>query len=155
MGLLCTNHEPTGQDILRLLMKCATKKLQRFAIGILAILSLCVSAVAACACDHHNSEPRPERSCHGTTASGHHEKTVAKQNSFIGETCVCLPSATKLSVKTEGFKLKKSPAATAVDPQGESPAFFSSAPPVRDNSAIVFRIDSRSESPPARGPPLT
>ena len=135
-------------------MKRATGKLQRFVIGLLAILSLCVSAVAACACDHHNSDPQPERSCHGTATSKRHHEPVAKQNASVSETCVCLPPATKLSVKAEGFKLKKHTAATTVDSQLESPAFYSLAPDINNESATRSRSDFRSESPPARGPPV-
>ena len=136
-------------------MKRAVEKLQRFVIGSLAILSLCVSSVAACACDHHDSEPQPERSCHGTTPSAHHEKPSATPGPSISENCNCVPIATKLSVKTEGFKLKKHTAETAFDSKLESPTFYSSVPSVNDESAVAILVDSRSQSPPARGPPVS
>ncbi len=85
-------------------MTKAVKRIRRAVIGILAVLSLTVSSVAACACTHH-SEPTEEKpSCHG---GGHDDAKPDLSRPRVSETCVCIPFANELSVKGESFKLKK------------------------------------------------
>jgi hypothetical protein len=135
-------------------MKTAAVKLQRFAVGILAVLSLSVSSVAACACSHHEAGVQPEQSCH-STASHHSKPKTAPTGHHVSESCVCVLSAAKLSVKAEGFKLKKHEAASSAGTSIESTRFYSAA--VATATAVDPQSYSSSfyNSTAARGPPLT
>ena len=135
-------------------MKAVTVRIQRYAIGILAVLSLFVSSVSACACSHHAAEVQPEQSCHST--SGHHNKPkTAPTGHHVSESCVCILSANKLSVKAEGFKLKKNQTASVAETGVESARFYSAAP--ANSTTVDQRSYSSSfyNSAAARGPPLT
>ena len=79
-------------------------RIQKIAIGILAVLSLSVSSVAACSCSHYGVETQSGKSCHG---DNHEKKEQDLRSPRIGESCVCVQPTTELSTKSESFKLKK------------------------------------------------
>ena len=81
-------------------------RIQKIAIGILAVLSLSVSSVAACSCSHHGAETQSSKSCHGES---HKKKEQDLKSPRMGESCVCLQPTTRLSAKSESFKLKLAP----------------------------------------------
>ena len=136
-------------------MTKAMKKIRRLVIGILAVLSLAASSVAACTCSHHSTEPPEEKkSCHG---GGHDESSRADLNRpRIGETCVCLPFATELLVKGESFKLKKHVAAARTAPPLFKPEELRTLDRVVDagpESGFYELLFSNLNF--SRGPPLT
>jgi hypothetical protein len=88
-------------------MKNAAQRLRQFFIGILAVLSLSASPVAACACSHHAAEPEPQKSCHSPAPTKHENHGPSATTPSFGESCLCAQPAIKLSVKAEGFKFKK------------------------------------------------
>ena len=88
-------------------MRNATPRIRQLLIGMLAMLSLSVSSVAACACSHHVQDPQPERSCHAPVPQKHYDDDAVETAASFEESCVCVQKAIKLSVKSEGFKLKK------------------------------------------------
>jgi hypothetical protein len=95
-------------------MKSKAKRIRQILIGLAALLGLSVSSVSACTCAHHRESAEPSHSCH-QTANGHHsEDSESVAAPSFDEICVCVPHATKLSVKSEGFKLKKHPAMFAL-----------------------------------------
>src|SRR5688500_9630439 len=97
-------------------MRFRVTRIRQISIGILAVLSLFVSSVSACACSHHEQSSQPEqKSCHGADAAPDKhlvspvvEPAIDSGPSFE-ETCFCIQPAIKLSVKGEGFKFKKHP----------------------------------------------
>ena len=89
-----------------LMMQRTRKRIKQFAVALLAVLSLSVASVAACACSHHAVPSEPKASCHGPT----HQTVEADSGSpAFNESCNCLIASTELSVKAETFKLKKLP----------------------------------------------
>jgi hypothetical protein len=88
-------------------MRTALGRIQRIAIGILAVLSLSVSSVAACSCSHHGAETQPSKSCHGDSHEKHQKKEQDLRSPRMGESCVCIQATTQLYAKSESFKLKK------------------------------------------------
>ena len=138
-------------------MKPAMRRIKQLTIGLLAILSLSVSSVAACMCSHHEpSEKAETRSCHGP-AKSHHAPTAdtPEKHSRFSESCTCLPLSTDLSVKSEGFKLKKHAVAAAEVLDLAARAFYSPTPVGRSATSLhLYR--RRSDRPPSsRGPPLS
>ena len=92
-------------------MSKVTKRLRQFMIALAAVLGLSVSSgAAACACSHHGEPDAPKRSCHQETSSHHPKNDQKIVAPVVDEDCVCVPQATKRSVKSEAFKLKKQPA---------------------------------------------
>src|SRR5687767_4733393 len=90
-------------------MRKVTEKIQRIMIGLMAILSLTVSSVASCACTHHRQTVEPTKSSHAPARS-HAYETAANNSPSLAESCICIQPVIRLSVKSEGFKLKKHPA---------------------------------------------
>lgn len=138
------------------IMNTAMRRIKQVTIGILAVLSLSVSSVAACMCSHHEPTTETEtRSCHGPTKTSHHQNTDSKKHSYFDESCTCLPPSANLSVKSEGFKLKKHPSAVAGKVHVRQNGFYSPTPATK-----LYRLEllhaNRSDRPPsARGPPLS
>jgi hypothetical protein len=95
-------------------MKYKAKRIRQILMGLAALLGLSVSSVAACTCSHHRESPQPSHSCHQAANDHHSESGETIAAPAFNEICVCVPQATKLSVKSEGFKLKKHPADFAV-----------------------------------------
>jgi hypothetical protein len=120
------------------------------------MLSLSVSSLAACMCSHHKESDPPEaRSCHGPSKAHHGKSKAESKHSTFSENCTCLPPSTNLSVKSEGFKLKKHPAAVAETIVAQRFGFYSPATQVRPTRTDTVGI-RRSDRPPAsRGPPLS
>jgi hypothetical protein len=88
-------------------MTNAAQRLRQFFIGILAVLSLSASPVAACACSHHAAEPKAQKSCHSPAPKKHENHGPSTRTPSFCESCLCVQPAIKLSVKAEGFKFKK------------------------------------------------
>lgn len=88
-------------------MRTVMDRIRKIAIGILAVLSLSVSSVAACSCSHHGVETQSSKSCHG---DNHKEEQQDLKSPRMGESCVCIQPTTQLSTKSESFKLKLAPA---------------------------------------------
>lgn len=87
-------------------------KWRKVAAGALAVLSLFVSTVAACACTHHHPEKVLEAvetsSCHSES----HETGVKKQepsaDHFADASCECILDApSRVFVKSEKLKIEK------------------------------------------------
>ena len=137
-------------------MRKRTKQLQRLLISLAAVLSLSASPVAACMCSHHESEQEvPKRSCHGPANPEHHQKAEIGNSSSFTETCVCVPSATKLSVKSEGFKLKKQHASPVDLSDPASIRFYAQTVATEFVPATVFRDTRAHRLRPPRGPPAS
>jgi hypothetical protein len=133
------------------------RRIEQLAIGILAVLSLSVSSVGACMCSHHEPVAQAEtRSCHGPAKTQHNKKSSsAERHASFGESCNCVPPSTNLSVKAEGFKLKKHPAAAA-ETVLVSPAGFYSPVSELKEAGPQHTYRRRSDRPPSsRGPPLS
>lgn len=135
-------------------MRNATPRIRQLLIGILAVLSLSVSSVAACACSHHVDGPQPERSCHAAIPQKHHDNEAARTAPSFEESCVCLQKAIKLSVKSEGFKLKKHPAVFAGGPELTTPRFHSEIAFVTSDHSFLLWEASFIGSISSRGPPV-
>jgi hypothetical protein len=123
-------------------------------IGLAALLGLSVSSVAACTCVHHRESEEPSHSCHQTTNGHHSENSETVAAPSFEEICVCAPHATKLSVKSEGFKLKKHPAMFAVSAVRPAEGFrltriFLSAYSVSHSYPLQFSGAISSRGPPA------
>ena len=148
-------HFEPHRTIIQLVMRTALRKLRQITIGLMAILSLSVASVAACACSHHQSEAAPQLSCHSN--SGHHEqkKATPTGHHHISQSCECIPAATKLSVKAEGFKFKKHATVSSVSAASDVPGFYSTGPAKSAAIGRLFYTGSFYNSTTARGPPLT
>jgi hypothetical protein len=137
-------------------MTWVRRKSQKFLVALLATLGLCVSSVAACACSHHKEPEHPTESCHSTAPAPnqHHNESEPAAGLYVDETCVCSPAATRLSVKAEGFKLKKHPAVILSSLPGVGQLALRTV-----HTAATFEIerviprDSVRESASSRGPP--
>lgn len=136
-------------------MTTATQRIRQLFIGILAVLSLSVSSVAACACHHHVEDPQPEGSCHATVPPKHQDDDAVQTGPSFEESCVCVQQAIKLSVKSEGFKLKKQPSVFWSGFELAKPRFHSAiASPASDHSFRYWEkpfVGSLS----SRGPPVS
>jgi hypothetical protein len=130
------------------------KRLAEFLIGIGAVLGLAVSSVsAACSCSHHRESSTPAHSCHQETA-GHPEKILKSSSLVVDERCICIPQTAKLSVKSEGFKLKKHPGRFPVSLAIPAGLFYASG--VASISVLAssgYRPQFFGEAS-SRGPPL-
>jgi hypothetical protein len=134
-------------------MKYKAERIRQILIGLAALLGLSVSSVAACTCLHHRESPEPSHSCHQAANDHPSENRETIAAPAFDETCICGPQATKLSVKSEGFKLKKHPAIFGVATTGPADGY----------RAMGILISTRSVSPSywlqfsaavsSRGPP--
>jgi len=137
-------------------MKKQTKKIQRLVISLAAILSLSVSSIAACMCSHHEPEQKaPKHSCHGPAMPEVRDNAELENRPSFNETCVCIPPATKGSVKSEGFKLKKQPASLANVSDPTSIRFHAQTVVIEFGFAPVFRDTRAHRFRSPRGPPAS
>ena len=135
-------------------MKRATTRIRQLVIGIVAVLSLSVSSVAACACNHHLQSPTEELSCHGRSKKQHHDTADAPLLPSAGETCACVRSAAKESVKAEAFKWKKQAMHFAGFDLPDTEYSLINSVAIRfERTAVPTRTFSDSCS--SRGPPLS
>ena len=131
-------------------------RIQQLVIGTLAVLSLSVSSVAACMCSHHEPSKQTEtRSCHGPAKTHHDKATDQPKHSSFGENCNCVPRSANLSVKSEGFKLKKHVAAIAETARTARPEFYSPTPAITATRSVQINIRRPDRPPSSRGPPLS
>ena len=137
------------------IMRVKMRRIQRVAIGLLAIFSLSASSIAACTCSHHQEDPGPEKSCHGGTVSKKRHKTIPPTTSpSAGESCVCIQPATKLSVKSDPFKFKKQSTGDAAAPK-VVPVRFRLVSTIPDTELTVVDEIRFPGSKLSRGPPLS
>ena len=136
-------------------MRTATRRIRQLSIGILAVLSLSVSSVAACACDHHVSDPQTERSCHVTVPEEHHDDDAAQSLPSFEESCACVQKAIKLSVKSEGFKLKKHPSIFSSGFVSAKPRFHPAIGSVGSEHSLQLWEKPFVGSLSSRGPPVS
>jgi len=92
--------------------------LKQFVTSLLALLSLFVSTVSACTCEHHQAKTETEPpSCHAhpaktETAQNHDADSPETIKTSISEAgCVCFQTAPKVFAKSETVKFKKYAAA--------------------------------------------
>lgn len=135
-------------------MRNATPRIRQLLFGILAVLSLSVSSVAACACSHHVQDRQPERSCHAAGPQKHHGSGTAQTAPSFEESCVCLQKALKLSVKSEGFKLKKHPSVFAGGVELIKARFHSEVASLTSDHSFLLWEASFIGSVSSRGPPV-
>ncbi|HKP70068.1 MAG TPA: hypothetical protein VJV05_12345 [Pyrinomonadaceae bacterium] len=135
-------------------MRTAVRKLWQISVGVMAILSLSVASVAACACSHHQAESEPRASCH-SSSSHHKQKKTVPAGHHISQSCECVIAATKVSVKGEGFKLKKHAGASSATTAVKSARYYSPTPSTVTPSETSFYARSHYNTAGARGPPLT
>lgn len=136
-------------------MRTATQRIRQLFIGILAVLSLSVSSVAACACSHHVQDPQPERSCHTTVPQEHHDDDAVQTSPSFEEGCVCVQKAIKLSVKSEGFKLKKQLSVFAVGFPLTNPRSHSGIASLASDHSLRLLEKPFVGSLSSRGPPVS
>jgi hypothetical protein len=131
------------------------KRVAKLFIGLWAVFGLGVSSVsAACSCSHHRESSIPAHRCHQDTAGAESSNSTATFSMHFDERCICIPQAAKLSVKSEGFKLKKQPASFSVSPAIHAGHFHAGGIP-----AISFLASSHYRlhffgAVFSRGPPL-
>jgi hypothetical protein len=137
-------------------MRTATQRIRQLFIGILAALSLSVSSVAVCACDHHVLDRQPERSCHATASEKQHDLAdIAQTAPSFDESCVCVQKAIKLSVKAEGLKLKKQPSVLSGGFELAKPRFHSAIAFLASDHSLRHWDNPSTGSPSSRGPPVS
>ena len=137
-------------------MRTATQRIRQLFIGILAVLSLSVSSVAACACDHHVLDRQTERSCHATAPEKQHDLAdIAQTAPSFEESCVCVQKALKLSVKSEGFKFKKQPSIFSSAFELARPRFHSAIASVASGHSLQLWEKPFAGSLSSRGPPVS
>ena len=124
----------------------------------LAILSMSVSSIAACACSHHGQAAEAEtKSCHSpaSTSPQHNseETPVDSTGTSLGETCFCVRPALDTSVKAEAFKFKKAPLGSSTSPDLEPELFSSVVGGQILETSLVIRSKRFAGSKSTRGPP--
>ncbi|HEX8367188.1 MAG TPA: hypothetical protein VF604_01355 [Pyrinomonadaceae bacterium] len=135
-------------------------KLKQFAVSLLAVVSLFVSAVSACTCSHHQAKQETESpSCHehpAKTVRNHADDAPETTETTISEAgCVCFQTAPKAFAKSETVKFEKH--ATAISPL-TPPAAVISIPPIAavkiDFTKPFYLSDSFYNISPGRAPPV-
>jgi hypothetical protein len=133
--------------------------------AILAVLSLCVSSVAACACTHHHPvkvEVETEQSsCHGAAhhaEPGPQQETQAVESGkpdFADSSCECsVQAAPRAFVKKDNLKVAKPAIAQAVtDPETVLVLAGSYYTSTGFYSAELFVSDPHYNLTPGRAPP--
>lgn len=141
-----------------------TNRKKQMLMTLLAVLSLFVSAVSACACAHHTDNQSVELasvSCHGAEhgeVKAEAEQPPIPTGSFVGQDCACFVR-TPVQVIASKAEKKKSKVADASDDfvSVEINRFeFSAIPNV--NAPVFDRTRSYHSNPhlrsgPARAPP--
>jgi hypothetical protein len=142
-------------------------KLKQFALSLLALLSLFVSASAACACTHHQAKQETDSPAAASTSCHEHSEetqtgenggnTVSPETSetraFAGG-CVCFQSAPKVFAKSETVKFEKRAAAIAALTPPELVPVLQTAPVKIDFNQPFYLSDSFYNLSPGRAPPV-
>lgn len=133
-------------------------------VTLLAVLSLFVSAVSACACSHHTEDRSAELasvSCHGAEhgeVKAEAEKPPVPTGSFVGQDCACFVRTPVQAIASKAEQ-KKSKAADSSDDvvSVEINRFEFAGTSVVDPPVFVPTISYHSNphlrSGPARAPP--
>jgi len=105
---------PASRDIVAKEMTGLFSKL-KLTVGILSILSMLVSSVAACACSHHSTEKAEKgRSCHSHPESTSQHHQVEAISTYRGHTisdtgCSCNTVSPRLALKQDKKQLNVKP----------------------------------------------
>lgn len=85
------------------------KKSKQIAVGLLIVLSLLVSSVAACVCSHHAEKIETEvSSCHGNSETVQETTSVEKVSELdSNDECFCIQPAPRIFSKSETLKIEK------------------------------------------------
>ena len=140
-------------------MRFTARRIRQILIGILAVMSMSVTSIAACACTHHGQKAEPEtKSCHSAPSgdAGHHKAEPNEEQLYgtaIDESCVCMSPAVDSSVKAETFKFKMQPTSPPSKIDIELPALRSSLTPSRSIRFSEFRPQHFDRATSTRGPP--
>lgn len=132
------------------------RECRQLAVGLLAVLSLFVISVSACACthNHHPVEKVEEEtpSCH---KPAHDDRSQPELNDAADASCDCvLTTGPRVYAKHENLKIEKqSPAASAEDIHANLVAI--ARPPVTSNfySPEIYISPHYYNSSPGRAPP--
>lgn len=99
------------------------RQTKQILVSLLAVMSLFVSAVSACACSHHSTGETTEAavSCHGATHSDEHKTASAEKKpsgANIGVDCNCFVRVPvpAVSAKADSKKLNQSDTPACDDP---------------------------------------
>ena len=138
-------------------MRVRTQRIRQGLVSVLAILSMCASSVAACACSHHGQAQEDEtKSCHAPaspSALHHSEQTSVESGTSFRETCFCVRPSVDTSVKAEAFKFKKAPLGSSANPDLEPELFSSVVGGQILETSLVIRSKLFAGSKSTRGPP--
>lgn len=63
---------------------------KKYLVSLLAVMSLFVSAVSACACSHHIEPEKTELSCHSSSHEMQAETTASEPSNSFDTDCSCL-----------------------------------------------------------------
>ena len=135
-----------------------TQKIRQGLISLLAILSMSVSSIAACACAHHGQIFETEtKSCHstGTGSLRHQSEDTEADNSgsSFKDSCLCIRSSVDTPVKAEAFKFKKVPVTSSRQLDLERVLFSSVVLNSTLESSLIVRSKLFAGSKSTRGPP--
>lgn len=136
-------------------MRNATSRIRQLLIGILAVLSLSVSSVAACACSHHGTDPEPQKTCHSPAPKKHENHGSLATTPSYNESCICIQPAIKLSAKAEGFKLKKQVSAFSNGLELTRARFYSVGAATDPAYPVAIQATQFASSTSSRGPPVS
>lgn len=94
------------------------KKSKQIAVGFLIVLSLFVSAVAACVCSHHAEKAETQiSSCHEHSATTQATNSLEKGSQLdSNDECFCVQPAPRVFSKSETIKFEKQAAVSPLSP---------------------------------------
>ena len=136
-------------------MRDATKRIRQLLIGILAVLSLSVSSIAACACSHHGADRASQKYCHSPAPKKHEKQGSLATTPSFNESCLCVQPAIKLSAKAEGFKLKKQVSAFSDGLELTRARFYSVGVATDPAHPAAIEATQFAGSTSSRGPPVS
>lgn len=136
------------------------KVIKHYVVGYLAVLSLFVSTVAACACSHHIKTKVEEPSCHQSSHTAEHQNSQGKDeaqnahNVALDVSCVCFTSsAPKAFGKTETIKIQKQVAVFATEVEVVYGFVLARAPSARQFGFSATYLDDSYNLKSPRAPP--
>ncbi len=141
-----------------------TNRKKQIFVTLLAVLSLFVSAVSACACSHHTENQSAELasvSCHGVEhgeVKVESEKPPIPTGSFVGQDCACFVRTPVQAIASKAEQKKSKVADTSDDIVSNEIERFEFAVISSGNAPVFIRTISYHSNPhlrsgPARAPP--
>lgn len=138
-------------------MALKIQRLRQVAAGILVVLSLCVSSIAACACAHHSHPEKIEVEVPACHQQAHTEETGTQPavTDSADASCECfLPSPQKVFVKSEKLKIEKQAIAVVNADAVIDLVHTVGAPASVDFYSTIFSISRDFQNlTPGRAPP--